>query len=94
VDCTDKEATKFLPLIASQQHRSLPPRHRGCKNRHAAIQNDDGDPEPESCRATKLMVPAETRDDRRINSWVRAAMMSLISSIRGPQAPVHWDTDR
>ncbi|CAD6255535.1 unnamed protein product [Miscanthus lutarioriparius] len=57
-----EEATKFLPSILPTNTTTLLLHDaRGRKNRHAAARDDDGD--PESRRATKLMLPAEMTDE-------------------------------
>lgn len=52
-----QEATRFLPLPTSDA--TLLHNSRGRKNKHAVARDD----EPESARATKLMLPAHTTDD-------------------------------
>ncbi|OQU84113.1 scarecrow-like protein 9 [Sorghum bicolor] len=57
-----QEATNLLPSVLSTNNSTLLLNH-ACKNSHAAARDDDGDPDPESRRAAKLMLPAEPADE-------------------------------
>lgn len=65
------------------------------ETRHAATQDDDGDPEPESRMATKLMLPVETIDESTAGRVLRRRISSARSLVLrhrciGTQTTASW----